>query len=214
MKKIKNKLIQDLITKDKARFTRLYKFMEQGVKIIDPMTTYIDENVEIGRGTVIYPLTVIESDVSIGRNCNIGPFARLRKGTKIKDTASIGNFVEVVRSTVSKGSKAKHLTYLGDTFIEEKVNVGAGTIIANYDGKNKHQTRIKKGAFIGSGSILIAPVRIGKKAITGAGAVVTRRHHVPDNSVVVGIPAHILNGNGNGNGSSRRGQIPSKLIRE
>lgn len=166
--------------------------ISKGVKIIDPLTTYIADNVKIGKGTVIYPLTYIESDVYIGKGCSIGPFCRLRSGTKLKDKVSIGNFVEVVRSTISKGSKAKHLTYLGDTDVEEDVNIGAGTIIANYDGKEKNKTRIKKGAFIGSGSILVAPVRIGRNAITGAGAVVTKNRNVPDNTVVIGIPAKVL----------------------
>lgn len=188
----RNKLINDLIKQDEKRFKRVYKFMSNGVIIIDPLTTYIAEDVKIGKGTIIYPLTVIESNVTIGKNCCIGPFARIRKEVKIKDTAAIGNFVEVVRSTISKGSKAKHLTYLGDTFVEENVNIGAGTIVANYDGKEKHKTHIKKGAFIGCGSILIAPLRVGKNAITGAGAVVTKRTHVPNNAVVVGIPARII----------------------
>jgi len=188
----KHKAIEKLLQRDKERLQRLYKFLAQGVKIIDPLTTYIAEGVKIGKGTTIYPLTIIESQVTIGKNCSIGPFARLRKGTKLKDSASIGNFVEVVRSTVSSGSKAKHLTYLGDTFVEEEVNIGAGTIIANYDGKNKNKTVIKKGAFIGSGSILVAPVKIGKRAVTGAGAVVTKNRDVPDDTIVIGIPAKVL----------------------
>lgn len=186
------KLINELITHDKERLERIYKFITQGAKIIDPLTTFIADNVTIGKGTVIYPLTVIESDVRIGKDCRIGPFCRIRSGTRLKDKVSIGNFVEVVRSIISNGSKAKHLTYLGDTFVEEKVNIGAGTIIANYDGKEKHKTRIKKGAFIGSGSILVAPVEVGRFAITGAGAVVTRNRNVPDRAVVVGVPARIL----------------------
>ncbi|MFA5090343.1 MAG: DapH/DapD/GlmU-related protein [Candidatus Omnitrophota bacterium] len=190
--KNKSKLIDNLMNQDKERLKRLFNFIAKGVKIMDPFTTYISDKVKIGKGTVIYPLTYIESEVTIGKNCHIGPYARLRKGSKIKDTAAIGNFVEVVRSTVSEGSKAKHLTYLGDTFIDKQVNIGAGTIIANYDGKNKNKTVIKKGAFIGSGSILVAPIRIGKNAITGAGAVVTKNRHVPDNTVVIGVPAKIM----------------------
>jgi bifunctional UDP-N-acetylglucosamine pyrophosphorylase/glucosamine-1-phosphate N-acetyltransferase len=100
--------------------------------------------------------------------------------------------VEVVRSNIGCGSKAKHLTYIGDADIETDVNIGAGTIVANYNGKDKNRTHIKKGAFIGSGSILIAPVKVGKEAITGAGAVVTKNRNVPDRSVVVGIPARVL----------------------
>lgn len=191
------KAIDEMINKDKERLTRLYKFISQGVKVLDPLTTHIAQNVRIGKGTTIYPLTIIEGDVRIGKDCEVGPFARIRKHVRIKDEVIVGNFVEVNRSTISRGSKVKHLTYLGDTFIEEKVNVGAGTIVANYDGKGKHKTRIKKGAFIGSGSILVAPVKIGRQAMTGAGAVVTRNHNVPDKTVVVGIPAKIFKKNGN-----------------
>lgn len=176
------------------KLKRLYRFIAKGVTILDPTTTYIGKDVSIGKGTTIYPLTVIEQNVHIGKDCSIGPFCRLRPGTRLKDKVSIGNFVEVVRSNISKGSKAKHLTYIGDANIEENVNVGAGTIVANYDGKEKHRTRIKKSAFIGSGTILVAPVKIGKSAITGAGAVVTKNHDVPDGKVVVGIPARILKG--------------------
>jgi len=186
-------MIDELIRQDKERITRIYKFITKGVKIIDPFTTHIGENVKIGADTVIYPSTIIESEVKIGKGCTIGPFARIRKGVTLKDDVTIGNFVEIVRSIISTGSKVKHLTYIGDTFVEEDVNIGAGTIVANYDGKNKHQTRIKKGAFIGSGSILVAPVRIGRKSMTGAGSVVTRNKHVPDGRVVVGVPARLLN---------------------
>jgi len=187
-----NHTTDESIQGEQERLKRNYQFISQGVVIIDPLTTYIADNVKIGKGTIIHPLTVIESDVRIGKNCSIGPFARIRKEVRIKDTAAIGNFVEVVRSTISKGSKAKHLTYIGDTFVGEKVNIGAGTIVANYDGKEKHKTRIKNGAFIGSGSILVAPVKIGKQAITGAGAVVTKNKNVPDRTIVVGVPAKVL----------------------
>lgn len=188
----KNKLIKRLIEQDKQRFQRLYRLIAQGVKIVDPLTTHIDKDVRIGRGSVVYPLTVIEGNVSIGRNCEIGPFSRVRSGTRLKDNVHIGNFVEIVRSEIGEDTKAKHLTYLGDVKIEDKVNVGAGTIVANYDGKHKHKTRIKQRAFIGSGSILIAPVKIGRNAITGAGAVVTKGKDVPDGAVAVGMPARVV----------------------
>jgi len=176
--------------KQKAKLFEQYS--KKGVTITDSATTYIAANVKIGKGTVIHPLTVIEENVVIGKDCSVGPFARIRKNVELKDGAEVGNFVEIVRSTIGKKSKVKHLTYIGDTVIEEQVNIGAGTIVANYDGKNKHQTHIKGGAFVGSGSILVAPVNIGKKAVTGAGAVVTKKHDVPDGSIVVGIPARIL----------------------
>ena len=190
---MKTKSKQDLVSRrERDKNLRLKRFMQNGVKIMDPSTTYIDENVQIGRNTVIYPLTVIESNVKIGRDCRVGPFARLRPGTKLANKAEVGNFVEVVRSNIGNKSKVKHLTYIGDTRIEKNVNVGAGTIVANYDGKYKNKTRICNGAFIGSGSILIAPIKIGQSAITGAGAVVTKNKNVPDRSVVVGMPARIL----------------------
>jgi len=188
----KFRAIDELMKLDEARFRRLYGFMAKGVQIEDPFTTHIADNVKIGKGTVIHPLSYIEEDVVIGKNCSIGPFARIRKHSRLKDNVTVGNFVEVNRSTIGKGSKAKHLTYLGDTVIGEDANIGAGTIVANYDGKVKSKTIIKNKAFIGSGSILVAPVTIGKNAMTGAGAVVTRNHNVPDGKVVIGVPARIL----------------------
>lgn len=190
-----NAFINNMITRDTLRFKRLYSFIRKGVHIADPFTTYIADGVRIGAGTTIHPLTVIETDVIIGKGCQIGPFARIRKGVTIKDGASIGNFVEVVRSTISKGARIKHLTYVGDAEIGENVNIGAGTIVANYDGRNKYTTRIKRGAFIGSGSILVAPVTIGAQAVTGAGTVVTKNKNVPDRTIVVGVPARILRKN-------------------
>lgn len=188
----KAKAIQELTQRDEARFKRLYQLIAKGVNIVDPFTTFIAEGVSVGSGTTVHPFTVIEEDVKIGRNCSIGPFCRIRPHVRLADEVVVGNFVEVNRSTLKKGAKAKHLTYLGDTTVEEKANIGAGTIVANYDGKAKHKTLIKKGAFIGSGSILVAPVTVGKQAMTGAGAVVTKKHNVPDNCVVVGIPAKIF----------------------
>lgn len=166
--------------------------MQQGVTIIDPANTYIEEGVEVGKDTTIYPYTFIDKFVKIGSKCNIGPFARVRSGTVIEDEAEIGNFVEIVRSHVGKSTKIKHHSYIGDTVIGKRVNVGAGTIVANYDGKAKHKTVIEDNAFIGTGTILIAPVKVGKGAITGAGSVVTKNKDVPPGAVVVGIPAKIL----------------------
>lgn len=194
MKKQKE-LEETLFSQTKARIKKMLSLIKKGVHIVDPFTTYIADNARIGKGTTIYPLTVIEENVCIGRNCSIGPFTRIRKGTTLKGHVVLGNFVEVNRSTISKFSKAKHLTYLGDTYVEEKVNIGAGTIVANYDGKSKHPTRIKKHAFIGCGTILIAPLQVGRGAITGAGSVVTKNKNVPDNTVVVGIPAKVLKKN-------------------
>ncbi|RKY37182.1 MAG: bifunctional UDP-N-acetylglucosamine diphosphorylase/glucosamine-1-phosphate N-acetyltransferase GlmU [Candidatus Omnitrophota bacterium] len=160
-----------------------------GVTVLDPQTTYIAENVKIGKDTIIYPLTIIDSDVFIGENCSIGPFCHVRSGCRIENDVSVGNFVEINRSHIGKFTRLKHQSYIGDTIIKGNVNIGAGTIVANYDGKNKHKTLIDKGAFIGSGTILVAPVKIGKEAVTGAGAVVTKNSDVPDKTVVVGVPA-------------------------
>lgn len=170
----------------------LNRLMDQGVTIIDPDNTYIDDPVSIGLDSIVYPYTVIEGEVSIGKSCQIGPFAHIRTGTILKDCSEIGNFVETKNLVMDSFSKAKHLTYLGDTQVGKKVNIGAGTITANYDGKNKYKTKIEDHCFIGSGSILIAPIEIKKNASTGAGAVVTKNHHVPEGSVVIGVPARIV----------------------
>ncbi|MDP2980763.1 MAG: NTP transferase domain-containing protein [Candidatus Omnitrophota bacterium] len=167
--------------------------MDLGVTIVDPDNTYIEHGVEIGKDTVIYPYTFIENNVKIGASCSIGPFARLRPGTIIGDNVGVGNFVEIVRSSIGQETKVRHQCYIGDTVIGKNVNIGAGTIVANYDGKEKHKTVIEDNAFIGTGTILIAPVKVGKGAVTGAGSVVTRNKNVPAGKTVVGIPARILN---------------------
>ncbi|MBU3911725.1 MAG: NTP transferase domain-containing protein [Candidatus Omnitrophica bacterium] len=175
-----------------VRRRALDKITRKGVTVVDPYNTYISEDVIIDKDTIIYPYTFIENDVKIGLNCSIGPFARLRPGTLIDDDVSIGNFVEIVRSRIGRSTKVNHQCYIGDTIIGKNVNIGAGTIIANYDGKNKHNTIIEDNAFIGTGTILVAPVRIGKGARTGAGSVVTKNHNVPAGKTVVGVPARIL----------------------
>ena len=170
----------------------LEKLVDSGVTVLDPHTTFIDEAVTIGRDSVIYPFTVIEPQVTIGRNCAIGPFCRIRSGCAVGDGVSLGNFVELNRSTVGADSRIKHHSYVGDTTIGQRVNIGAGTIVANYDGKKKHRTEIADDAFIGTGTILVAPVNVGRGAMTGAGAVVTKGKHVPDGATVVGVPAREL----------------------
>jgi len=166
--------------------------LNNGVTIIDPQATFIDHGVTIGHDTVIYPGTVIESGVAIGRRCAIGPFARLREGVVVADGVRIGNFVELVRTKVGTGVRMSHLGYLGDTTVEEAVNIGAGTITANFDGATKLPTTIGKGAFIGCDTILVAPVKVGPGAVTGAGSVIPKGHDVPPRQVVVGVPAHTL----------------------
>jgi bifunctional UDP-N-acetylglucosamine pyrophosphorylase/glucosamine-1-phosphate N-acetyltransferase len=183
------------------------ELMAAGVTIVDPATTYVDMDVEIGADTVIHPGVVIEGQTKIGSACeiqgsvrirdseiadrvtihnfcliigarvadgaSIGPFAHLRPETVVGEKAKVGNFVELKKTSMGPGSKANHLTYLGDATIGARVNVGAGTITCNYDGVAKHATIIEDGAFIGSDSQLIAPVRIGKGAYVGAGSSIT-----------------------------------------
>lgn len=131
------------------------------------------KNVEIGENVEILANSVIEGAV-IARDCQIGPFARLRPGAVLAAKVKIGNFVEVKKSVLGEGSKAQHLSYLGDAVIGSGVNIGAGTITCNYDGVNKNPTHIADGAFIGSNTALVAPVTIGKNAIIGAGSTITR----------------------------------------
>ena len=176
---------------DMVRKRVLSYFMARGVTIVDRKSTHIDFEAKIGKDTIVYPNTIIEKQVEIGNNSKIGPFAHIRPGTKIGSNVEVGNFVELVRTKVGNGSKIKHKTYLGDTVLGKNVNVGAGTITANYDGKNKTQTVVGDNAFIGVGSILIAPVRIGKNAVIGAGSVVPKKHDVPDGATVMGVPARI-----------------------
>lgn len=142
----------------------------------------IIDSAGIGDGTVIKSSSVIE-DSEIGKGVSIGPFARLRPGSSIGDRARVGNFVEVKKSVMGKGSKANHLSYIGDTTVGEGVNIGAGSITCNYDGVNKYRTVIEDGAFIGSDSQLVAPVRIGKGAYVGSGTTVTK--DVPPGALVV-----------------------------
>ena len=130
-------------------------------------------NSTIKDNTTVYANTVIE-DCEVGKNCKLGPFTRIRGGTELSEGAELGNFVEANRSNIGKGSKGKHLTYLGDATLGQKVNIGAGTITCNYDGKNKHKTIIEDGTFIGSNSSLIAPLHLGEGSYTGAGSVITK----------------------------------------
>jgi bifunctional UDP-N-acetylglucosamine pyrophosphorylase/glucosamine-1-phosphate N-acetyltransferase len=170
----------------------LEALMTQGVRIRDPRTTTIDAGVKIGAGTTVLPHTVIEDGSVIGKDCTIGPFARIRGKSRIGDRVIVGNFVEIVRSVIGNGTSVKHLSYVGDSVIGKDVNIGAGTITANYDGRAKHRTTVKDGASIGSGTVLVAPVTVGKRAVTGAGSVVTKRQNVRDGQTVAGVPARPL----------------------
>lgn len=166
------------------------KLMLEGVGIVDPATTFINYGTKIGQDTQIYPFTVIENDVKIGIRCSVGPFAHLREGTRIENDCLVGNFLEIVRSRLSAKTLVKHFSYLGDASIGCNVNIGAGTVIANFDGKNKQPTVVGDNAFVGSDSVLVAPVKVGRNARTGAGSVVIK--NVPRGATVVGVPAKLL----------------------
>jgi bifunctional UDP-N-acetylglucosamine pyrophosphorylase/glucosamine-1-phosphate N-acetyltransferase len=144
------------------------------------------KNVEIGDNVTIRNSCVIE-DSAIRDGATVGPFSRLRAGAEIAEKAAIGNFVEVKKSKVGKGTKASHLTYLGDATLGERVNIGAGTVTCNYDGVRKNETIIEDDVKIGSDTMLVAPVRVGRGSKTAAGAVVTK--DVPPDSLVAGVPA-------------------------
>jgi len=146
----------------------------------------ISENVEIKSNTLI-------EDALIGENCSVGPFARIRPGTIMNKGSHVGNFVEMKKTTLGEGSKAGHLTYLGDTIIGKNVNIGAGTITCNYDGVNKSQTIIDDNAFIGSNSSLVAPVFIGEAATIGAGSVIAKDVEKNDLAVARGKQRNIKN---------------------
>jgi len=168
------------------------ELMENGVAIVDPDSTFISYGTKIGGDSTICPFTIIERDVKIGKRCLVGPFAHLREGTQIEDDVVVGNFLEIVRSRLATKTLAKHFGYLGDSRIGHKVNIGAGTVTANFNGKKKNTTIIKDGAFIGSDTVLVAPVKIGKRAITGAGTVVVKNTKVCNGTTVVGVPARVL----------------------
>ena len=193
------------------------QLMKDGVTILDPAATYVDEGIEVGADSVLEPMVSLRGKTRVGRGARIGqgcvivdseiadfaeilpyshiaeakvgekaivgPFARLRPGAQLAEQAHVGNFVELKKTVLGKGSKANHLSYLGDAVIGEGVNVGAGTITCNYDGVNKHQTTIEDGAFIGSDTQLVAPVTVGKGAYVGAGCTV--REDVPAGSLAV-----------------------------
>ena len=141
------------------------------------------KDVEIGNNTVIEAFSHLVSS-KVGSNCSIGPYARLREGSYVDDDAKIGNFVETKKTKIGKSSKANHFAYLGDAEIGDESNVGAGTITCNYDGKNKHKTKVGNKSFVGTNSSLVAPVTIGSNAYVAAGSVITK--DVPDNALGVG----------------------------
>ncbi|MFN0057260.1 MAG: bifunctional N-acetylglucosamine-1-phosphate uridyltransferase/glucosamine-1-phosphate acetyltransferase [Planctomycetota bacterium] len=185
--------VNDRVELARATHLRRLEIIEQhqrsGVTVVDPLTTTIEEDVRIGADSVVHPCSVIRAGVEIGVGCEVGPFAHLRSGTVLEEGAEVGNFTEVKNSRLGRGAKAKHLSYLGDGRVGAGANIGAGTIFANYDGKQKAETRVGERAFIGSGTILVAPVSIGDDARTGAGAVVLSGRDVAAGATVVGVPA-------------------------
>ena len=167
------------------------KFIKSGVKMGAPETVYFSKDTKIGKNVTIEPYVVfgekvkiqnnskIKSfshleNVKIENNVTIGPFARLRPGTILKSGSRVGNFVEVKKSSLGKNSKVNHLAYIGDANIGQMVNIGAGTITCNYDGKNKNKTKIKNKVFVGSNSSLVAPVTLNENSVIGAGSVITK----------------------------------------
>jgi len=175
-----------------ARERILLDHMLAGVIVDDPTTTWIEEGVEIAAGARIQPFSMLRRGVRVGSGCVVGPFAHLRTGTVLEAGAEIGNFVETKNAHIGPGAKAKHLSYLGDVVVGAKTNIGCGTITANWDGHAKHRTTIGERAFIGSGTVLIAPVRVGDGATTAAGAIVLKGRDVPDGGTVAGVPARLL----------------------
>ena len=165
--------------------------MKNGVTIKSPETVFLSSDTKFGKNVVINQFVVIGKKTTIGNNVEIlpftqientqvesnvkiGPFSRVRPGSFLSSGSRIGNFVEIKKSKIGKNSKINHLSYIGDATIGKNVNVGAGTITCNYDGKNKNKTEISDGAFIGSNTSLVAPIKIGKKAVIGAGSSITK----------------------------------------
>ena len=164
---------------------KLTELMENGVTIVDPSSTWISEDTEIGKDTIIYPSTYIEGKNKIGENCKIGPFAHFRGGVEVADNVKIGNFVEVKKSKINSNTNAGHLSYIGDSEIGEHVNIGAGTITANYNPitKVKSKTILHDNVKIGSNAVLVAPVELQEWVNVGAGSVITK--NVEKNSLAL-----------------------------
>jgi len=165
--------------------------MKMGVTLMSPETVFLSNDTKYGKNIVINPYVVIGKKTKIGNNVeilsfthienatiednvNVGPFSRIRPGSFLSKGSRVGNFVEIKKSRIGKNSKINHLSYVGDALVGKNVNIGAGTITCNYDGKNKHKTKISDGAFIGSNTALVAPIKIGKKSVVGAGSTLTK----------------------------------------
>ncbi len=199
------------------------RWMDEGVTMIDPRTTFLDADVRLGQDTVIYPNTMVLGESTVGEDCtlgpgstikdsqigdrcrvvasfvteavvesdvSVGPYCHLRPGTHLEEGVHVGTFAEIKNSRLGQGTAMGHFGYVGDATVGEGVNLGAGTVTCNYDGESKHNTTIGDNAFIGSDTMLVAPVDVGPGAVTGAGAVVT--HDVPPSGLAVGVPARIV----------------------
>ena len=165
--------------------------MKNGVTLKSPETVFLSSDTKYGKNVIINPYVVIGKKTKIGNNVeifsfthienatlennvNVGPFSRVRPGSFLSKGSRVGNFVEVKKSKIGKNTKVNHLSYVGDATIGKDVNIGAGTITCNYDGKKKNKTKILDGAFIGSNTALVAPIKIGKKSVVGAGSALTK----------------------------------------
>ncbi len=164
--------------------------MKKGVTIEDAQTTYIYDDVKIGKDTVIHPNTIIKSGVSIGENCEIGPNAYIREGCKIGNQVKVGNCVELKKVKIADGSKVPHLTYLGDCEVGTDCNIGCGTITCNYDGQNKHKTKIGNNCFVGSNVNFVAPVKIEDNSLIAAGSTITE--DVPEGKMAIARERQVL----------------------
>jgi bifunctional UDP-N-acetylglucosamine pyrophosphorylase/glucosamine-1-phosphate N-acetyltransferase len=182
------------------------KFVKFGVKMVAPDTVFFSKDTKIGKNVSIDPYVVIGEkvriqnnvkifsfshleNVKIENNVSVGPYARLRPGAILKSGSRVGNFVEVKKSTIGKGTKVNHLSYIGDAHLGKNVNIGAGTITCNYDGVKKSKTNIKDKVFVGSNSSLIAPVTINENSIIGAGSVITK--NVKKKSLALTRPSQV-----------------------
>ena len=171
--KLRNHAMKMGVTLKSPETVFLSKDTKFGKNVVINQYVVIGEKTKIGNNVEILPFTHIEN-ATLESNVNVGPFSRVRPGSFLSKGSTIGNFVEVKRSKVGKNSKINHLSYVGDAVVGKNVNIGAGTITCNYDGKKKNKTEISDGAFIGSNTALVAPIKIGKKAVVGAGSALTK----------------------------------------
>lgn len=229
----------EALSKPRAQALRRQRVCQRlilaGVTVVDPTTTYVDDSVEVGSGTVIHPNTVLSGRTRIGSDCQVGPntiiadstvgdrcrvvasmversvleeevtvgpFSHLRSDTHLARGVHIGSGAEVKKSRLGRDTKMGHFGYVGDAEVGDNVNIGAGTVTCNYDGEAKHRTVIGRGVFIGSDTMLVAPIKLGDGASTGAGSVVNR--DVPPDTLAVGAPARMRSKKQSGKRPARR----------